>query len=369
MVSAGKLCLRFFANEDAQSLARKGLLLTEALPAAEQVRLVIELHDILLSAAPLEDWLGEAERYTRLAERALDHGAPAHARQAYTMAAYVRWQHGQWAGAREQSLQSERVARSGGSREQILGLAETAKCLVLLERDLSQADAMVMEAQARAQRGEFAHQAIPAALGMLRFDENRLDEAEELLKRARTLCKWAGDRVSEFQSDEYLAMIDIQRGRFDEALRRCEGLVALGNKLRDGSEGPFAQVLLGLCSFAMNDDATALDVALAELRLADAKHRLAYAQTRAAMFDCQRGRHDRGATRAREALECAEVLERGTEMLLAHAVLAQCCLAEGDEVNASAHAEAVVRLQARGVAAWADEIAARVTGTEHISHG
>jgi hypothetical protein len=56
-------------------------------------------------------------------------------------------------------------------------------------------------------------------------------------------------------------------------------------------------------------------------------------------------------------------------MLLAHAVLAQCCLAEGDEVNASAHAEAVVRLQARGVAAWADEIAARVTGTEHISHG
>ncbi|MCB1954083.1 MAG: AAA family ATPase [Rhodocyclaceae bacterium] len=369
MVSAGKLCLRFFANDDAQSLARKGLQLAEDLPAAEQVRLAVELHDVLLWAAPLEDWQDEADRYTRLAERALDHGAPAHARQAYHMAAYVRWQHGQWTGAREQSLQSERVARSGGSREQIIGLAETAKCLVLLERDLSQADAMAMEAQARAQRGEFAHQAIPAALGMLRFYENRLDEAEELLKRARTLCKWAGDRVSEYQADEYLAMIDIQRGRFDDALRRCEDLVTLGNKLRDGSEGPFAQVLRGLCSFAMDDDASALDAALADLRIADAKHRLAYAQTRAAMFDCQRGRHDRGADRAREALECAEVLERGTEMLLAHAVLAQCCRSDGDLSKADAHVAAAARLQARGVATWADDIAARVIGLEHPQHG
>ena len=204
---------------------------------------------------------------------------------------------------------------------------------------------------------------------MLRFYENRLDEAEELLKRARTLCKWAGDRVSEYQADEYLAMIDIQRGRFDDALRRCEDLVTLGNKLRDGSEGPFAQVLRGLCSFAMDDDASALDAALADLRIADAKHRLAYAQTRAAMFDCQRGRHDRGADRAREALECAEVLERGTEMLLAHAVLAQCCRSDGDLSKADAHVAAAARLQARGVATWADDIAARVIGLEHPQHG
>lgn len=362
MVSAGKLCLRFFANEDAQSLARKGLQLAEQLPAAEQVRVVIDLHDVLLSAAPLQDWEGEAERYTRLAESALDHGASAHARRAYYMAASVRWQHGQWAEAREQSLQSERVARSGGDHEHIIGLAETAKCLVLLERDLSQADAMLMEAQARARRGQFAHHAIPAGIGMLRFYENRMDEAEELLKQARTLCKWAGDRLVEYQVDEYLAMIDIQRGRFEDAARRCQDLVALGNKIRDGSEGPFARALLGLCTFALDDDRVPLDAALVDLRLADAKHRLAYVQTRAAMLDCQRGRHDRGAVRAQEALGCAEILERATEMLLAHAVLAQCCRAEGDDEPACAHIEAVARLQAVGVAAWAEDIARRVTG-------
>lgn len=369
MVSAGKLCLRFFANDDARSLARKGLQLAEQLPAAEQVRVVIELHAVLLWAEPLEDWEGAAGHFTELAERALDHGAPAHARQAYQMAAIVRWQHGQWAGAQEQSMQSERVARSSDEREQIVGMAEHAKCLVMLERDLSQADAMLMEAQALAQRAHFAHRAIPAGLGMLRLYENRTDEAEELLKQARTLCKWAGDRLDEYQADEYLVMVDIQRGRYEQAKARCQELVALGDKLREGSEAPFAHALLGLCTFALEDDPGPLDAALLELRQADAKHRLAYAQTRAAMLDCQRGRHDRGTARAGEALACAEVLERGTEMLLAHAVLAQCSRALGEDIAARPHAEAVARLHAVGVAAWADDIARRVTGEGKSHHG
>ncbi len=369
MVSAGRLCLRFFANDDAQALVRRGLEWAEALPEAEQVRVVIELNDVLLAAAPLENWRGAADAFTLLAERALDHGAPDHARQAYQMAAYVRWQHGQWAGAREQALQSERVARSGSEKELVAGLAETAKCLVMLERDLSQADAMAMEAQALAQRGEFTHRAIPAALGMLRFYENRLDEAEDFLKRARTLCKWAGDRINEYQANEYLAMIDIQCGRYPEAQARCQELIALGAKIREGSEAPFAHALMGLCNFGMTDDPGALDAALVTLREVDAKHRLAYAQTRAAMLDCRRGRHDSGAERAREALACAEVLERNTEMLLAHAVLAQCCRADGHDAEADPHVDAVARLHAAGVAAWADDIARHVAGREGSRHG
>ena len=88
--------------------------------------------------------------YAALAEQALDHGALAHARLGYHMASYVRWTHGQLGGAREQILQSERVVRGAGDEEHIVGMAETAKCLVMLERDLSQADAMLMEAQALA---------------------------------------------------------------------------------------------------------------------------------------------------------------------------------------------------------------------------
>ena len=128
------------------------------------------------------------------------------------------------------------MTRGAGDEEHIVGMAETARCLAMLERDLSHADAMLMEAQALAERKHLSHHAIPAALGMLRFHENRLDEAAELFKEARTLCKSAGDRISEFQAHEYLVMMEIERGRFEAARAHCAALIELGDKLREGSE-------------------------------------------------------------------------------------------------------------------------------------
>jgi hypothetical protein len=357
MVSAGRLCLRFFANAEALSLARKGLQLATQLPAAERVCLKIDLHDIMLAAAPLAEWEEAARRYVELAEEALDHGALAHARLGYHMASYVRWQHGQWAGAREESLQSERAARGASDREQIIGMADTAKCLLMLERDLSQADAMLMEAEALAARQRVRHHSIPAGLAMLRFYENRLDEAEELFKQARTLCKYAGDRVCEYQANEYLVMINFQRGRFADAKARCGELLTLAGKLREGSEAPFANALYGLCVYAMEDVADTLDNALEDLRIADAKHRLAYVQTRAALLDYERGRTDKAIERASEALVCAELLERATELMLAHLVLALGNEAAGREARAKRHFSAVATLEAAGVAEWAKGMA------------
>jgi tetratricopeptide (TPR) repeat protein len=360
MVSAGRLCLRFFANDDALSLARKGLQLAVKLPDAERVRVEIDLQDILLAAGPLDDRDAAARTYTALAERALDHGALAHARLGYHMASWVRWTQGQWTAAREQTLQAVRVVRGGQDEAQIVGMAETAKCLVMIERDISQADAMLMEARALADRNGFSHHAIAAGLGMLRFHENRLDEAEELFREARTLCKSAGDRVSEFQANEYLVMLDLQRGRLAQARDRCEELLKLADKLREGSEEPFARAVAGLCTYAIDDDSGQLDAALADLRLADAKHRLAYVLTRAALIDCERGRADRATERATEALRYATLLERATEMLLANAVLSHDCAATGDRRGAARFEKEVERISKAGAAAWTRDIAERL---------
>jgi tetratricopeptide (TPR) repeat protein len=285
------------------------------------------------------------------------------------MAAYVRWAHGHWDGAREQSLQSERAARGGSEEEQVVGLAETAKCLAMLERDLPQADAMLMEASSRAARNRIRHQSIAAGLGMLRFYENRLDEAAELLKEARTLCKGAGDRVNEFQANEYLVMIDIQRGLFGDARSRCDELLAIGSKLRGGSEAPFASAMQGLCIYALDDEPGPLDAALHELRIADAKHRLAYVQTRGALLDCERGRLEDAIARAGEALACAELLERPTEMMLAHVVLGRCHQALKQAGEARRHQSEVARLHASGVAAWARDMAADAKSAGRRRHG
>jgi DNA-binding SARP family transcriptional activator/predicted ATPase len=355
MVSAGRLCLRFFANQDAVALARQGLQWAAQLQASEQVCLTLELRDILLSAAPLDDWQTAADEYVILAEQALDHGALAHARLGYQMASYVRWANGQWAGAREESLQAERVTRSAGDLDHITGMAETAKCLAMLERDLSQADALLMEAQALAQRQRISYPAIPAALGMLRFHENRLDEAEELFKEARTLCKAAGDRLNEFQTHEYLVMIAFERGDYAGACQRCQALLEIGEKLRDGSEAPFARALDGLCRYALQDDDAGLEAALEDLRIADAKHRLAYTLTRAALLDVGRGRPHQALTRARQALDHATTLERATEMMLAHVVLAQASEAAGDVAARNLHLAAIADLADAPVAQWARE--------------
>lgn len=52
------------------------------------------------------------------------------------------------------------------------------------------------------------------------------------------MCKSAGDRISEYQANEYLVMLDLQRGRLVEARERCQELLTLGDKLREGSVWP-----------------------------------------------------------------------------------------------------------------------------------
>ncbi len=352
-VSAGRLCLRFFANEDAVVQAQRGLQWAEKLSPAAGVQVIIELNDIMLTAAPVADWDSAANKYVALAEQALDHGAFAHARLGYHMASYVRWMHGQWAGALEQTLQAERVTRGGTEEEHIIGMAETAKCLAMIEQDLSQADAMLMEAQSLANRSRISHHVIPAALGMLRYHENMLDEAEDLFREARTLCKSAGNRLDEFQTLEYMAMIAIERQQFESAHEYCRSLVALGEKLREGSEAPFARAMDGLCRYALEDKTENLEISLEELRIADAKHRLAYILTRSAFLDIDRGRDNEAVSKANEALGYASLLERDTEVALANLALTVSYHNTGDQLKSLDHQRAVRQSLDKPIAVWA----------------
>jgi predicted ATPase len=62
MVCAGRLCLRFFANEEALTLARKGMQWVRQLPPAESVCLTRALREIMLAAAPVgDDWQAAAQ--------------------------------------------------------------------------------------------------------------------------------------------------------------------------------------------------------------------------------------------------------------------------------------------------------------------
>jgi tetratricopeptide (TPR) repeat protein len=269
------------------------------------------------------------------------------------MASYLRWAHGESQGAKRFSLQAQRVARGATDSAQILGMAEAAKCLALLERELSQADAMAMEARALAQRLAYRCPAIPLALGILRYYEYKFDDAIECLEDARALSKSDGDKFSEFLANEYLAMVEMERGDYATAVQYAGNLVAIGERMRDGSERPFSHALQALCNAIRSgeEEECVLEPALHELRAADAKQRLAFLLNRAAIQYLQRGDLQKANACASEALQLAHIMERPSELLQAYITLEHVHRRNRDLAPDSVRNH-IEQLAAAGVAGW-----------------
>ncbi|MBA2777749.1 hypothetical protein [Billgrantia kenyensis] len=352
-IEAARFSLRICANAQAQNFAQQGLALAEGMLGTRRICLALELHDLLYRAAPLADWEAGVGEVVALAEQALEHGALAHARLGYQLASHIRWAHGQWSDAHEQTLQAERATRCGESRDQVIAMAETARCLAMLERDLNQAAELLEQACELATRQHIGHPAIPLAQGLLSLHADHFDKAECHFREARTLCKAMGDRLGEFQAQESLLLIDLERDDYAQARERCTQLQELGKRLRDGSEAPYADAAAALCAYALEDDSAPFGVALVTLRHADARHRLATLLLQAARLDLARARTETARQRAGEALEHARVLERRSEQLLAHALLAECTRRLGEEDAWRYHARAAQGLLQEPVAGWA----------------
>ena len=352
MASAGRPCLRFYANEDALALYREGIALAEQLSDAQRVCLTLELGEIRMNGGPVEDWQGMVDEFVSLAEQAMDHGSRSHARLGYQMASYLRWLHGELKGAKRFSLQAERISRGGSDEAQILGLAEAAKCLAMLERDLSRADAMTMEAQSLAQRIGYQCPAIPTTLGILNYYGDNFDAAVEHLEDARTLAKSQGDRLTEYMANEYLTMVEMERRDCEAAQDYARSLVEIGARVREGSELPFARCLQSLCHYALTDDDSGLAPALEELQAADAKQRLAFVLNRAAIQYIEHGELGKAQTSAERALELARIMERPSEILQALLNLERIHQLDPTQV-AESQRDQIQQAVVAGVAGWA----------------
>jgi hypothetical protein len=340
--AAGRYCLRIYANGEALALARSGMLQSNALPEPERVGLQIDLTEVSLTARRPQNVEETAKMLEELSERALFYGDVAHARLGFHILSHLRWERGDWPDARRHSLRAESIARGAETREQIVAMAELARCLALLERDLGQAEALALEARARASHAGVEIVAIPDALGMLRFHQGAWDEAAKLFHTARELSQREGDRIGEFQALEHLVVLELERNSVETARMLCRDLVGLAEKLREGSEAPFARCLEALAAEASGEDvAEELGVALESLRMADAKHRLAYALLRSAQGDFERGGFEKARARGEEALRLAEILERPSETAMAHVVLVRCALSSKADKDVERHREAL----------------------------
>ncbi len=339
-VSAGRRCIRVFANAEARALVRRGLHYAEKLPVAERVQRTIELLQIETSVMRPDDVQGFLDRLEALAGQALDHDLPDHARRAYTMLANLRWEEGAWHDAQRETLRAELVSRSVEGPQRVVALGEAARCLAMLERDLPLAEAMALEAAALARRSNTEPNAIADAAGLLQFHRGEFEAAAEQFQRARTLARRDGDRISEFLALEHLAALEIARKRYGEVKAICGEMLLLAEKMRHGSELPYASALDALCRCANGEaDAMAgLETALGALRIADTKQRLAEICIAAAGLLLERGDLNIAKRLAEEALSAAELLNRPSDMAASLALLCRIARAGKDARGAKAFA-------------------------------
>ncbi len=336
-IAAGARCLRVFANAEAYTHARRGLRLVGKLPAEERPRLQIELERIRLAARWPEDPDAESQRIEALAEEALDAGHQQHARLGFTLVSNLRWHEGSLGDAHRLSLRAELASRGADDHTRAIGIAETARCLVILERDLAQAEALLLEARAITERSGETAWSVFDGVGLLRLHAGALDEAKAAFEEAWSIAKRGGNRIEEFMSLEHLVMVSIHRREADEACKHAKELAEIGEKLREGSEGPLGRAMLALCRYQKGDTGrrAALEDAIQELRDADAKQRLAFILTQAAAIESERGDLESAAARAAEAEAIGRVLQQPSESALARAVLLRIARERGDREAAA----------------------------------
>jgi hypothetical protein len=155
----------------------------------------------------------------------------------------------------------------------------------------------------------------------------------------------------------------MHRGRHDQVRGLCSELVALGAKLREGSEASFARALCALADYAAGE-APARSVfaqALDDLRAADAKHRLGFVLTQAAGIELRLGRGAAAAAFAEEAVEVAMSLGRPSDMALAHAMAARAAAAAGNDAAELGHLGELRRMRIENLSHQARQAAAALT--------
>ncbi len=354
-VAAGHRCLRVFANAEADAFARRGSRHAEELADPDRTRFLIELAEIAVAARRPDDPEAVARRIETLAERALDQGCPEHARLGFHVVSHLRWERGDWAAAERDTLRAERAARAADDRERIVAMAETARCLAMLERDLDHADALLMEARALGRRLGVEPLAIPVATGILHQHRGEEAAAREQLERALGAARRANDHDQAYQALEHLVRLDLDGGDLAAASARGRELLAIAERLREGSEAPFARALLALAAYDPGDASAvaSFDGAADALGQVDAKFRLAWALTRTAERDLAGGEPARARGRAAAALDLALAVRRPSEATLARTLLVRAAEALGDGAGARRQREALRRERPDAVSAVA----------------
>jgi DNA-binding SARP family transcriptional activator len=345
-VRTAERCLRLFAHAEGAEVAARGFGHTLRLPAGSRLPLQISLLRLQVMNPLLR---GRRAReieaaLTRATTEALAAGLNAEARTGLYMRSVIEFDEGNFAAAYRTTLQAARAVRAADPVTAAAQYGALAKCLVLIEKDLPQAAAMIDQARELAGPSGEDQMELVYAMGVLDHYRGETERAIASLERALVLTERRAIQWEVCDCHIRLGIIDLERGAYREVRARCETLIPLAARMGGdadgtGSESAVAAALDALARAGLGEATAgqALEAALAGLRTADAKGILAFALNLAAELDLAAGELARAAARAGQALAAAEAVGRTSQITLARAVLAQAAHAGGDDAAARAH--------------------------------
>ena len=340
-IEAGRYALRTCANADAEALAKRGLHHAADLDEAARVEATLDLLHVQFSArAP--DRERAADQVRALAERALDLGLTRAARIGFQMLSFLRWESSSMADAHANILQAERVSRSADPAERTQALAHAARCLVLLEKNLGQAEAFALEASGLSERDGRSSAAVSFALAMIAAHRGEPDIADAAFREARDLARASGERLAEFLAIEHRLMLMLDTQPTAQSLELADALVDLGARVRPGAEVAIAQALRALACLLVDPDSANVEElgrVTEELRVADAKYELSFVLTRWAQHTALNDQPDDARVLADDALAVAQAIGRVSEKAYATSILADLARRRRDDEALAEHLE------------------------------
>ena len=364
-LAAAIRCWRMFANTEALDAIERGLAhvshLSQAARAAVHIQLlkykVFVLHDTWKRHAPsLEAIVSKAILEAQAAgeQDAVSDGF-------FTLSA-MHHDAQDFHRAEETSLKALEAARASDPVFYVQQLANTGRCILLIEGDVARARNLIDEALALAKKMQVDDAEIHWGEGLSHYWVGNYSAAVAALDRAYIRARDARDRWREHQSLDHLVRVNLEQGQLEAARERLPLLLDVAGKTGGSSEEPFAQGLAALVEiYAGNWQAcAAVDAAIEQLRIADSRLHQAYLHNILALAALRDGRAELARTHAAAALVDAQVVRRRSEQAIARGLLAQAALLSGDAAAAREHLEPILPqlIDPNAISARAREIVA-----------
>lgn len=358
-LEAGRHALKVFAFEQVVELVRRGSGYLGHLPVELALPLQLDLMELWVNptmkpyhpnprdrradaggggdlGAPPIDLPHIEDQLWQLIETARRAGLAAEVRKGFHLLGKMHYLRADAPRALATTLDAEKAGRASDEATVLKSIADAARCLAMLDRDMQRAERLSHEAMLLSEKiGEPSFET-RLAMGLIQHHAGALDAAVADYEAASLLAWRDPDPWWEFFCLSRLPMVELERGRPNAAVERCCRVEPLARNMSEGGEAAVISALKALSQRGSGDHAAtvALDDAVTRLRAVDSKWTLPYVQILAAEQDLAAKDRDRAHERLAEALKAADAVGRRSEVALARSLLAQLAWEAGEEAEA-----------------------------------